>query len=204
MSELFDIVDEADTIIGQATRKEAHAQGLLHREVHVWLITPDRGIIFQKRSLAKDTFPGLLGTSVGGHVAQSDYATAAGSELLEETGLTGQPLVWIKKRRATEIDAVKGTHNEAFVGVYALLYTGAVEDLKVESGEAEGFVEIPLTKLLTLTDEERAQFLPILTEPEHLALYQDMVDLVCSPLAPEQPQPKAAAATSGLFLRAES
>ena len=36
--ELFDVVDPDDRVIGQATRGEVHARGLLHRAAHVFVI----------------------------------------------------------------------------------------------------------------------------------------------------------------------
>lgn len=34
--EILDIVNENDEVMGQATRKEIHEKGLLHRVVEIW------------------------------------------------------------------------------------------------------------------------------------------------------------------------
>jgi isopentenyldiphosphate isomerase len=39
--EVFDVVDANDAVIGQATRREVHAQGLWHRAVHVLVFAPE-------------------------------------------------------------------------------------------------------------------------------------------------------------------
>ena len=65
---VLEIVDESDAVIGVRSREEIHTLGLRHREVHVWLVTPDNDIIFQRRSATKDTFPNQLDASAGGHV----------------------------------------------------------------------------------------------------------------------------------------
>lgn len=58
--ELLDIVNENDEVIGQATRGEIHAQGLLHRIIDIWFYNKNGEVLMQKRSLKKDNAPGLL------------------------------------------------------------------------------------------------------------------------------------------------
>ena len=85
--ELFDVVDREDRVTAQAPRREVHAKNLLHRAVHV-LVHDAKGRLFlQRRSLAKDTFPGCWDSSCSGHLdAGEDYTTAARRELGEELG----------------------------------------------------------------------------------------------------------------------
>src|SRR5437764_14376788 len=110
--EIFDVVDQKDRIIGREARAEVHRRGLLHRAVHV-LVFNSRGEIFlQKRSMSKDTFPGVWDSSASGHLdCGEDYDACALRELREEIGLnrekcpqrlfkidagaeTGQEVVW--------------------------------------------------------------------------------------------------------------
>lgn len=86
--ELFDVVDGNDCVIAQATRAEVHARNLFHRAVHILVRDGNGNIILQRRSLAKDTCPGLFSTSCAGHVdAGETYGTAAIRELGEELGI---------------------------------------------------------------------------------------------------------------------
>lgn len=86
--EIFDVVNDRDEVIGQSTRREVHARGLLHRAVHVLVFNARGQLFLQKRSMAKDSAPGCWASSCSGHVdAGEDYLTAAVRELEEEIGL---------------------------------------------------------------------------------------------------------------------
>jgi len=86
--ELFDVVDENDCVVGQASRAEVHRKKLLHRAVHILVFDTRGSVVLQKRSMAKDTCPGLLSTSCAGHVdAGETYDAAAVRELGEELGV---------------------------------------------------------------------------------------------------------------------
>jgi isopentenyl-diphosphate Delta-isomerase len=86
--EIFDVVNEADEVIGRKPRSHVHAEGLMHRAVHV-LVFNGRGELFlQKRSWKKDRQPGLWDSSASGHVdSGEDYDACAIRELREEIGL---------------------------------------------------------------------------------------------------------------------
>ncbi len=101
-SELFDVVDSDDKVVGQATRGEVHAKGLLHRSVHI-LVFNSRGELFlQKRTMTKDENPGFWDSSAAGHVnAGEDYLTSAHRELMEELGISGK-LQFFRKFAACE------------------------------------------------------------------------------------------------------
>lgn len=57
--EVFDVVDEADEVTGQATRREVHERNLLHRAVHVFVVNRHGELLLQKRSRFKDVAGGL-------------------------------------------------------------------------------------------------------------------------------------------------
>lgn len=89
-SELFDICDADDNVIGRATRSEVHARGLLHRAVHVFVFNSRGELLIQLRSAEKDEFPLCYTSSASGHVdAGESYEAAAIRELREELGLSG-------------------------------------------------------------------------------------------------------------------
>lgn len=113
--EIFDIVDDRDQVIGQCPRREVHRVGHKHRAIHV-LVFNSRGEVFlQKRSMSKDTHPGVWDSSSSGHLdTGEDYDACAIRELREEIGLvidkppqrlfkinacleTGQEFVWVYK-----------------------------------------------------------------------------------------------------------
>ena len=59
--ELLDVVDAEDRVIGVKTRGEIHAQGLMHRAVHILVFNSKGELFLQKRSMSKDENPGAMG-----------------------------------------------------------------------------------------------------------------------------------------------
>lgn len=98
--ELLDIVDDHDLVVGQQMRSTVHVLGLQHRGVHVFLFTPERKMLIQKRSADRIHFPSALDCSVSEHVkAGESYLNAAIRGLKEELGLTDleiKPIVKFK------------------------------------------------------------------------------------------------------------
>lgn len=88
MSELLDIVDENDVVIGQAPRDVIHQQQLWHRSTHIALFNSRGEIFIQLRSKTKDIGAGLWDTSAAGHVDSGEsYLDCAVRELEEELGI---------------------------------------------------------------------------------------------------------------------
>jgi 16S rRNA (adenine1518-N6/adenine1519-N6)-dimethyltransferase len=87
-AEYLDVVNEDNQVTGQASRQVIHASGWWHRGVHVFLFTPDRRLLVQKRGRAQDTYPGALDCSVSEHLKVGEtYREAALRGLREELGL---------------------------------------------------------------------------------------------------------------------
>lgn len=111
MTEIFDVVNEADEVVGRAAREEVHGDpSLIHRVAHV-LVFNSRGELFlQHRAKNKDVQPDKWDTSVGGHVdAGEDYAEAARREMREELGLEAaaiEPVYRYLHRNAFESEMV--------------------------------------------------------------------------------------------------
>lgn len=161
MEEYLNILDEGDHIIGTESRKIIHEEGLLHREIHVYFVTPKKEIIFQKRAEDKDTFPDLLDATVGGHVEIGDsYEETAIKETLEETGIriNSSDLIAVDKKMVNFYDEVTGKINHAFQKEFIYVFKGDVDDLKIEVGKAVGFEIWPIEKLSNM--EEMQKFIP--------------------------------------------
>lgn len=82
------IVDRHNRSLGVVSRPLMRSQGLIHRASYV-LVRNRRGELFiQKRSMAKDVFPGYWDIAAGGVVqARESYEDSARRELLEELGV---------------------------------------------------------------------------------------------------------------------
>lgn len=141
-NEIFDVVDENDCVIGQATRAEVHRKKLFHRAVHILVFDADGNVILQKRSLAKDTAPGLLSTSCAGHVdAGETYDSAAFRELEEELGIPPREAKNLKFLFAMPPQEQLGWE---FIRVYALRYAGT---LVPDPTEIERLTALPPEKI---------------------------------------------------------
>lgn len=95
-AELFDVVLVDGAPTGRTKpRAEVHRAGDWHRAVHVWVVGHDEQgepfLMFQRRSLAKDTFPGCLDATVGGHYRAGEGLAQALREVEEEIGITPDP-----------------------------------------------------------------------------------------------------------------
>jgi isopentenyl-diphosphate delta-isomerase type 1 len=114
VDEIFDIVDEFDQVIGQASRAVVHREGMRHRAVHILVFDQTGRLLLQLRSATKDEFPLCYTSSASGHVAAGEtYDATAVRELEEELGIAGSP------EFLTRIPASPETANE-FTAVYRL------------------------------------------------------------------------------------
>jgi isopentenyl-diphosphate delta-isomerase type 1 len=132
--EIFDIVDQHDRVIGQASRAETHARGLKHRAVHILLFNAAGDLFIQQRAASKDTFPGRYDSSASGHLDSGEnYDAAAVRELHEELGVA-VPLGTL--RRQFSLPATLETGQE-FVWVYTLRgdYRPAINPVELAGGE---------------------------------------------------------------------
>jgi isopentenyldiphosphate isomerase len=102
--ELFDVLDERGNPTGVAKpRRLVHRDGDWHRGLHIWVGGVRDGmsfVLFQRRSLTKDTWPGALDVAIGGHVRAGETLEETVREAEEEIGLvlTVADLVAIGRR----------------------------------------------------------------------------------------------------------
>lgn len=146
--ELFDVVNEQDEVVGQASRREVHEGNLLHRAVHILVFNKHRDCLLQKRSLLKDRQPGLWDSSAAGHLdAGESYEEAAERELEEELGISTSRLV-----RLAHLKPSSDTGWE-HVELYAALHNGK---LRFPAAEIEGVLPFP-AELIDRWIERRPQ-----------------------------------------------
>lgn len=174
--EMLEVVNENDEVIGLESRSAIHEQGLLHREIHIWFITPNGEIVFQHRAKDKDTYPDKLDATVGGHVEPGmSYEETAIKECKEETGLDidRTKLVFLRKMRKLSRDSSTGKINNTIRSQYAYLYDGVVSDLSIEKGGGEGFEAWKIDSLATLPDAEKHKFIGLILQEDMLALFKE-------------------------------
>jgi isopentenyldiphosphate isomerase len=174
--ELLEVINENDEVIGLETRGKIHQDGLLHREIHVWFITPAGEIIFQHRSKNKDTYPDKLDATVGGHVEPGmSYEETAEKECLEETGLNidQKNLFFLRKMYKKSFDQVTGKTNNTIRSQYAYLYSGPISDLKVEAGAGVGFEAWKIDDLPNLPENDKNKFISLILNEDMLTLFKE-------------------------------
>ncbi len=127
--EIFDLVDENDHVVGQATRDECHAnKNLIHRTVHFTLIDRQAKKIFlTQRSFHKPTDPGKL-CFLGEHVlTQESYRDAVFRGAREELGFTPQ------NYKELSYHIFRFPHQTEFVRFFVVAWNG--EEIKYDENE---------------------------------------------------------------------
>ncbi|MBR5523200.1 MAG: NUDIX domain-containing protein, partial [Akkermansia sp.] len=148
--ELFDVVDEQDRVLRQATRKEVHDGALLHRAVHVLVFNKNHDCLLQKRSLLKDRHPGVWDSSAAGHLdAGESYEDAARRELKEELGITDTKIIHVGTLPPTEHTGWE------HVAIYAALYDGKVH---FPAAEISGVMPFPASLIDTWLERRPQDF----------------------------------------------
>ena len=130
--ESLQVVDEQDRSIRGVDRATVHAERLLHRAIHIFVLNNAGELFLQRRSYRKDTFPRKWDSSAAGHVDLGEsYEACATRELREELGLVDQP------REIGRVPASEKTGQE-FIRIYQA-EADEIIDLNEEEIETGGF-----------------------------------------------------------------
>ena len=148
--EYFDVVDKNDKVVGKASRDECHKKGLLHRASHILILNSEGKILFQKRSMGKDLYPGWWIDSAAGHLdSGEDYESAAHRELKEELGIDTDLVYLFSKRKKWKGDGK--IDNEA-IKVFGGKHNGT---FNIEKSEVEFVKFLSLQEALHLIKTDR-------------------------------------------------
>jgi isopentenyl-diphosphate Delta-isomerase len=172
--ELLEVIDENDNVIGLESRSKIHEDGLLHREIHIWFLTPKGEIIFQHRAKDKDTYPDKLDATVGGHVEPNmSYEETATKECKEETGvdIDLDNLIFVTKMKKKSFDKATDLTNNTIRSQYAYLYEGLIDDLQVEEGKSLGFEVWKIDSLPNLSNSDKNRFIPLIINKDTLSIF---------------------------------
>lgn len=132
MTEILDIVNEKDEVIGQKTRKEVHSSNLVHRGAHVFVFNSRGEILLQKRSLKKDKYPGFWGDMAGHIDSGENYEESARRELKEELGIEAKLEFFMKFRKHFEND-------QEIITVFKCVHDGPIKIDREEIDEVKFF-----------------------------------------------------------------
>jgi len=149
MGELFDLYDASGQPLGLAKERAlVHRDGDWHRSIHLWIVRTGGGLIFQRRSAAKDTWPNRLAVSVGGHYAAGEGLLEVLREAREEIGLEAahiEPLGYLEPY-------LTGTMFK-IIPVVALVTPPFT--LTIDPREVEAVFETPLAFLMEPRNHQR-------------------------------------------------
>jgi isopentenyldiphosphate isomerase len=157
--ELVDVYDDALRKVGVVTRNEAHRKGLWHLNLHCWIVTRRKNgaLIFQVRSQAKPSFPGLLDSSVGGHYKAGEKLEDVAREIEEELGIPKKVSRLIPLGRRIDVTARDGIVKREIAEVFFIRNDRPLRSYKVDPLEVRALMEVPLDDGLRLFagDKER-------------------------------------------------
>lgn len=162
--ELFDTLHDDGTPTGIAKpRHLVHRDGDWHRGLHIWVgFIDDAGVphvIFQRRSLTKDTWPGALDVAVGGHVRSGESLEDTLREAEEEIGLrvTLAELVPIGQRwvRGGQPPIQDNELNE----VFAVRCDLPLSAYRLHPEEVDALIAVPVADVMRLFRREIAEIM---------------------------------------------
>jgi isopentenyldiphosphate isomerase len=154
--ERFDVVRADGLPIGVSKpRAEVHRDGDWHRSVHVWVAGIDQAgesfLVCQRRGLGKDTWPGRLDATVGGHLRAGEEVEEALRECDEEMGVAValtdlRPL----GTHLAVSESEPGVVDRELQSVFLLRDDRPLTGYRPNSAELAALVRLPLLSLLEL------------------------------------------------------
>lgn len=178
MEESVDIWDSEGQPTGKSCLKnEAHQKGWFHPTVHIWFYTSSPALLLQKRSLSKQTFPGLWDVSVAGHVSAGEsILEGALREVKEEIGLD------IESKDLKLIDIRKNTNrfengiiDSEFQHVFLAKLVTDVSHLCIQDSEVDAVRLFTFDELKDCMLHKHSQYSIV---PADMSYYQFMMDEV--------------------------
>jgi isopentenyl-diphosphate Delta-isomerase len=130
--EIVGVVNEQDEVIGNASRKEVHDKGLLHREVYICVINSKKQVLLHKRADVH-----LWDCSASGHIPiGQDYREAAVREFEEELGIKLNA-DGLKESGKEKLMLGKGIKNYRFAMVFVVNEDIPIENFKIDKEEVD-------------------------------------------------------------------
>lgn len=148
--ELFDVVTEDGALTGVVKRRaDVHRDGDWHRAIHVWVYGVQAGsafLLFNQRGRHKDTWPGVLDVTVGGHLAAGETVEHAYREIEEEIGIAADPdrLRFLATRKAY------GEIERELQDVFLYRDDRPLRDYRPNPSELEGLVQLRVSDAVAI------------------------------------------------------
>lgn len=153
VSELLDVLTDDGTVIGTATRREVHRNGLWHRTFHALVVRPGEParVVLQRRA-ATSAFAGKLDFTAAGHLEAGEQPIDGIRELEEEVGLSVDPVDLTPVGVHRIVDHRDGITNREQVHVFFVRSDLALDRFTPDPAEVSSLVEVEVEALLSLVD----------------------------------------------------
>jgi isopentenyldiphosphate isomerase len=156
-NELFDVYLSDGTPAGRVKRRaDVHRDGDWHRSFHCWVTcrAPDTEaplLILQRRGLVKDTWPGRLDASVGGHFSAGETLADVVREVAEEIGQAArlEDLIPLGHRVAVS-EPADGTRDRELQDVFLWRTALPLDAFRPQPVEVAALAAAPVPDLLRL------------------------------------------------------
>jgi isopentenyldiphosphate isomerase len=160
--ELFDILNEDGSMTGNVKRRaDVHRDGDWHRAFHLWIAgKSDEGaseVLFQRRSVRKDTWPRRLDVAVGGQFRAGETIHDVIREIDEEVGIAPRldELVYVGMRRTESLNPA--WQDREIQDVYVLILDAEWPRFAPNADEIESLLRVDAEQLLRLCRGEVAR-----------------------------------------------
>ena len=135
----------------QCRASRAHFEGIPHEGVHLWVVrTPEDGaeMLFQKRADFKESYPGCLDITVGGHVPFGLHENKVQKEAFEEIGIMPEDgdLIDLGIYRYEDHEE-KGRFHREFPHVFILKDNRPLDGYAFNDGEVTAIAAVKATGL---------------------------------------------------------
>ena len=159
--EPFDVVLADGTPAGyHKPRWRVHRDGDWHRSLHVWVCGLEDGepfLDFQRRAFDKDTYPGALDATIGGHLTAGEHVAHAYREIEEEVGIVVDPgeLFHVGTRRGVN---EQGTliRDREIQELHLLRWDRPLGEYRLNVDELAGMVRVRISDAVTILSGARS------------------------------------------------
>ena len=154
-NELFDIVTWRGEPTGVRKRRlDVHRDGDWHSAIHVWVVGQRSGagfLLLQRRGPGKDTQPGALDVTVGGHLGAGETWREGLREAEEEIGLgvTERDVAFAGIRRAI-FETDSGIRDHEIQRVFFARNDAPLINYRPNPAELADLIAIPIDDMLEL------------------------------------------------------
>lgn len=187
VEERFDLYDAEGRPLGVSKERTAvHRDGDWHRSMHLWIVRGDGRLVFQQRSRAKDTMPGLLDASVGGHYAAGEQLRDVLREAREELGVpvAAEELIVLGLWRSEVVAIDAGVIDREWQDVFFWPLDTALTAFRPDAVEVSALVELAPRDLLRLLRGQAHTIPAVRCRAGETTIEQ--VDLAAAALVPSQ------------------